>query len=93
MAQIDDRFVYSEPGEVIMSQCHYCKHRLLASTPSCTAFPRGIPEPILDNAADHRRAYPGDQGVRFEAKASVGRETLSFLWTSVAEEMACARDS
>lgn len=31
----------------------------------CTAFPAGIPLPILRNEADHRKPYSGDSGIRF----------------------------
>ena len=34
--------------------------------PVCTAFPEGIPDAITEGLFDHRRAYPGDGGVRFE---------------------------
>jgi len=36
--------------------------------PSCDAFPQGIPERIFYEAFNHRRPYPGDQGIRFERK-------------------------
>jgi len=32
----------------------------------CTAFPARIPDPILLMDHDHRNAYPGDQGIRYE---------------------------
>lgn len=49
--------------------CMTCKH--LIDDPErliCRAFPNGIPEAILDNQADHRTPYPGDQGVQYERK-------------------------
>ncbi len=33
---------------------------------ACSAFPAGIPEPILNGERFHRRPYPGDDGIRFE---------------------------
>jgi len=32
----------------------------------CKAFPDGIPGEILDGKHDHKNAYPGDNGIRFE---------------------------
>jgi hypothetical protein len=36
--------------------------------PTCDAFPDGIPVEIL-KCADHRVAWPGDNGIRFELQA------------------------
>ncbi len=35
---------------------------------TCDAFPDGIPDAILTSEADHRKAYKGDQGLRFDPK-------------------------
>lgn len=52
--------------DVFDRQCFSCKHQ----TPrrrSCSAFPDEIPNAIWENEFDHRQAYPGDRGIRFEA--------------------------
>ncbi|HEY0009670.1 MAG TPA: hypothetical protein VGB55_13160 [Tepidisphaeraceae bacterium] len=56
------------------TQCDRCRH-LITGTFRCTAFPAGIPIEILAPdveadrlAADHRQPFPGDQGIRFEAR-------------------------
>lgn len=48
--------------------CAFCQRLRLSATGAwcCPAFPREIPSPLLDGEADHRRPYPGDQGIRFE---------------------------
>lgn len=47
---------------------------------TCTAFPDGIPEGILDNAVDHRRPVDGDGGLRFKLSRGWDAEDLeSFL--------------
>lgn len=45
-------------------QCVSCIHYDYANL--CAAFPAGIPEEIMDGTFDHRRPYPGDQGIRWE---------------------------
>ena len=59
----DNRFV-STAGELLVSQCIYCKHKL--KTEGCKAFPLKIPDDILLNKVSHLKPYPGDHGVRFE---------------------------
>lgn len=38
---------------------------------TCDAFPAGIPAPITANRRDHRKAYPGDHGLRFDPAPEV----------------------
>jgi hypothetical protein len=44
----------------------------------CPAFPKGIPEEIYDRLFDHRYAFPGDGGIRFELEK--GREEILARW-------------
>jgi hypothetical protein len=44
---------------------------------TCEAFPCGIPDEIFLGAFDHRRPYPGDDGIRFE-KISEQRSAGSY---------------
>lgn len=47
--------------------CYACKRfqPLGIDGPTCTAFPDGIPTPIIQGGFDHRNPYPGDGGARF----------------------------
>lgn len=55
-----------EPEIVTLSdQCVSCKHFL--GLLQCEAFPDRIPQEILTGEHDHSKAYPGDNGIRFEA--------------------------
>lgn len=58
---------HTQPLGVTRPQCNECVH-LFAGKTACAAFPDGIPKEILLNRHDHREAYPGDKGVRFEPK-------------------------
>jgi hypothetical protein len=48
-------------------QCESCLHlHSNWSTPTCAAYPEGIPTEILYNEVDHRFPLPGDHGIQFE---------------------------
>jgi len=64
MGEKSDRFTWG-PGELKLSQCAYCVHKDKSGA-TCTAFPDGIPEDILDNEVIHDKPYPGDHGVLYE---------------------------
>lgn len=53
-------------------QCFVCKHYLgPGDHPEkmiCAAFLFGIPQEIVWNEFDHRNAYEGDHGIRFEPR-------------------------
>lgn len=51
--------------------CYNCKRRRPTDKDPfvCEAFPAGIPGEILDNRADHRTEFPGDNGLRYDAIA------------------------
>ena len=57
--EIDEQFYFA--------LCNTCKHRDAVSI-TCKAFPAGIPVDILTGKIDHRGAYPGDRGIRYEKK-------------------------
>lgn len=47
--------------------CLGCKHfqQVSGTTGTCAAFPKGIPDAIWLNEADHRQPMSGDQGIQF----------------------------
>lgn len=48
--------------------CYLCKHfDRDAPNLACAAFPAGIPRKILAAEADHRKPWPDDHGIQFEA--------------------------
>jgi hypothetical protein len=57
-------------GERFGPICYNCIHAKPAGgrVPAfCDAFPDGIPTDILNNEADHRKPFPGDHGILFDA--------------------------
>ena len=57
------------PGTTVI-MCSHCKHiipGLINGKATCKAYPDGIPrELMLRN--EHNTPFPGDNGIRFEAK-------------------------
>jgi hypothetical protein len=49
-----------------MPPCYVCKNFITAKGAKCKAFPEGIPDDIYWGKHDHRKPYPGDNGIRFE---------------------------
>lgn len=52
-------------------QCLSCKHWVSpletgGDKQTCTAFPKGIPDDIWWNRADHRQPVSGDNGIRWD---------------------------
>lgn len=62
--------------------CVVCK-RLRETTEkswmACDAYPRGIPDAILESRVDHRKPYRGDHGLQFLAKNKAGDATAAEI--------------
>ncbi|MBI2301792.1 MAG: cytoplasmic protein [Armatimonadetes bacterium] len=55
------------------AQCAFCRHAegMLRGRIRCTAFPGGIPQPILLGTHDHRQPFEGDHGILYEPAEGV----------------------
>ena len=62
-----DKFTTSY-GTVTPSQCKSCKYWSPDHSTTCAAFPGGIPISILGSDVDHKKPYPGDNGIQWTAK-------------------------
>ncbi len=59
--------------------CLNCRHYQEdeeGGTPTCEAFPGGIPDAILRDGFDHRQPYPHDGGIMFEPDGPVDVQFL-----------------
>ena len=60
---------------VLAEQCGDCVHftgfKKKVGTPTCEAFPDGIPLQISIEEHDHRKPFPSDKGIRFEPNPTI----------------------
>jgi hypothetical protein len=54
------------PEEIIFPICNKCDRYFADGT--CSAFPDGIPDEIMNGFNNHSAPYPGDRGFQFVAK-------------------------
>jgi hypothetical protein len=64
--------------------CATCIHfnREDQSKETCTAFPDGIPLPILEGETDHKQPYTGDNGIQYTPNAAAKRMAEDSVWES-----------
>ena len=55
-------------SDIAAPMCVSCRHydRSNEDELTCSAYPDGIPEAILDSEVDHRQPYRGDHGITFD---------------------------
>ena len=64
-----DRMGWQRGDSIAVSQCVSCARKRAGVR--CEAYgDRDIPAAILMNRHDHREAYPGDHGLRFDPRAA-----------------------
>jgi len=51
---------------MMKDQCFGCVNFWYGVPAKCKAFPNGIPDKIIFGEHDHRKPYPGDNGITFE---------------------------
>lgn len=64
--------------------CGGCKHLTSPDLrdPKCDAFPAGIPNEILLSRADHRKPFPGDNGIQYEPKDADDAKYADFIFAT-----------
>jgi len=70
--RFDNGDVISDGYFDISDQCLGCQW-LRESQLACRAFPAGIPDDIRLARFDHRRLYPGDNGIHFDPVIAAGK--------------------
>ena len=58
----------SETANLEIAVCAGCKHWRSHAPQTCAAFPDEIPDEILIFGNPHTDPFPGDHGIRFEAR-------------------------
>jgi hypothetical protein len=56
-------------SDIVAPMCMSCRHYDRsdeAEEITCSAYPDGIPELILESEVDHRYPYRGDRGITFD---------------------------
>ncbi len=71
----DNRF----HGELETPQCWMC---INLTNGTCKAFPNSIPAIIYANEFDHRRPFPGDNGIRFAPLDDAAAEGNEKQWSA-----------
>ena len=56
---------YDLHDSVRVPNCNKCIHRI-KGTATCKAFPKRIPDAILEGKNQHINPFPGDDGILFE---------------------------
>ena len=62
-----------------LGDCATCKNKV-PDSPTCLAFPNGIPRSILDGDVRHTRSYPGDNGITYDPDPERVAELEAIGW-------------
>lgn len=77
MPSREDRFIATPAEFTRLGLCWKCQHKTLGAA-TCDAFPRDIPETIILGEHDHRKPFPGDNGIQFEQVSDSTRPAVVF---------------
>lgn len=64
MTSLEDRMKNDPMEGQVVTPCATCSRRN-ANGMTCEAFPKGIPDAILDGQNDHTKPFPGDHGLLY----------------------------